>query len=162
MAEIALGAVGAAATVAAAELTAASGFAGRHESIHRQEITEIQRNTDNFLGNLQSGDVTRFEEKEFWDTRDKCVQGHPQSSKRGLIQCVWSARAVQHGDEYYESIESYKEMSWINIVAKLQKKKEVRKEKCATRRLNQSLRSLNEVRFSGYARQDFRLEYPAM
>ncbi|KAJ7701324.1 hypothetical protein B0H14DRAFT_3032245, partial [Mycena olivaceomarginata] len=128
MAEITLGVVGAAATVGAAGLTAGSGFTGRHESSHRQEIMEIQRNTDDFLENLQSGDVTPNEEREFWGTRDK---------------------AIQRGDEYHGSIETYKEISWVNIVTKLKKKKEVRKRKRATRQSNHSLRSLNESMHSG-------------
>ncbi|KAF7339148.1 Macrophage erythroblast attacher isoform 1 [Mycena venus] len=128
MAEIALGVVGAAATVGAAGLTAGSGFTGRHESSHRQEIMEIRRNTDDFLENLQSGDVTPFEEREFLGTRDE---------------------AIRQGDEYHGSIEGYKNISWVNIVAKLSKKKEVRKKKYAIRQLNHSLRSLNESMHSG-------------
>ncbi|KAF8134053.1 hypothetical protein K438DRAFT_1883718 [Mycena galopus ATCC 62051] len=128
MAEIALGVIGAAATVGAAGLTAGSGFTCRHESSHRQEIMEIRRNTDDFLENLQSGDVTPGEEREFLATRDE---------------------AIRRGDEYHGSIEGYKDISWVNIVAKLSKKEEVRKKKRAIRQSNHSLRSLNESMHSG-------------
>jgi hypothetical protein len=73
MAEIALGLVGAAATMGAAGLTMGSGFTGRHESSHREEITETRKNTNDFFANLQKGGVTSDEEREFLEARDECV-----------------------------------------------------------------------------------------
>jgi hypothetical protein len=73
MAEVALGFVGAAATVGAAGLATGSGFTGRHESSHRQELAEIKRNTDDFLASVKKGDVLPDEEREFMVARDECV-----------------------------------------------------------------------------------------
>ncbi|KAJ7907738.1 hypothetical protein B0H13DRAFT_2193663 [Mycena leptocephala] len=128
MAEIALGLVGAAATVGAVGLTTGSGFTGRHELSHREEIMEIRRTTDDFLANLQDGGVPPEEEREFWKVRDE---------------------VVSRGNGYYESIESYKDASWINLLEKLEKRKEVRNKKRLTRQSNNSLRSLNESMYSG-------------
>ncbi|KAJ7331031.1 hypothetical protein DFH08DRAFT_815111 [Mycena albidolilacea] len=123
MAEVALGLVGAAATMGAAGLTRGSGFTGRHESSHREEILETRRNTDSFLASLQKGGVTPDEEGEFLEARDE---------------------AFRRGEEYYDSIESYKDVSWLNLPDKLKKKKEVRRKKRLTQQSNNSLRSLNE------------------
>ncbi|KAJ7880476.1 hypothetical protein B0H13DRAFT_1891743 [Mycena leptocephala] len=123
MAEIAAGFVGAAATVGAAGLTAESGFTGRHESSHRQEIMETRRNTDDFLANLRSGEVTPDEESDFLSARDEAIRG---------------------GSEYHDSIQSYKNTSWFNLPTKLRKRKEVRTKKRLTQQSNHSLRSLNE------------------
>lgn len=49
-------------------------------------------------------------------------------------------------DEYHESIESYKGVSWFNFSKKLKKTKEVRNGKRATRQANRTLRNLSEVR----------------
>ncbi|KAJ7763654.1 hypothetical protein DFH07DRAFT_812674 [Mycena maculata] len=127
---VALGLVGAAVTVGAAQLTAASGFTGRHESSYRQEMLETRRNTDDFLTNLQStsGDITPDEEREFLKVRDE---------------------AIRQENEYYESIEDYKQVSWFNLPKKMGKRKEVRVKKHLTRHANHSLRSLNESMHSG-------------
>ncbi|KAJ7463785.1 hypothetical protein FB451DRAFT_460536 [Mycena latifolia] len=60
-----------------------------------------------------------------------------------------TAEAIQRGNEYYESIESYKAASWLNPLSKFTKKQEVRKRKHLTRQSNYSLRSLNESMHSG-------------
>jgi hypothetical protein len=73
MAELAIGLVGAAATVGAANLTMVSGFTGRHERSHREEMLETDRNMGNFRANLQSGEVTTEEERDFLRIRDECV-----------------------------------------------------------------------------------------
>ncbi|KAJ7112559.1 hypothetical protein C8R44DRAFT_248765 [Mycena epipterygia] len=125
MAELALGLVGAAATAGAAVLTTGSGFVGRHESSHREEMMDTRRSMADFKENLESGDVTHQEHTAFLNTRDE---------------------AIQRQNEYYQSIESYKEASWVNPLNKLKKKKEVRKAKRWTRQSNHSLRTLNEVR----------------
>ncbi|KAJ7927882.1 hypothetical protein B0H13DRAFT_1860919 [Mycena leptocephala] len=69
-----VGLLGAAATVGAAQLTAASNFTGRHESSHREVIMERRRNTDEFFANLRGGDVTPDEETEFLRTRAEAIQ----------------------------------------------------------------------------------------
>ncbi|KAJ7930784.1 armadillo-type protein [Mycena leptocephala] len=128
MAELATGLLGAAATVGAAQLTAASNFTGRHESSQRELIMERKRNTDEFFANLRGGDVTPDEETEFLRTR---------------------AEAIQRENEYHESIESYKIVSWFNIPQKLKKRKDVRRGKRLTRETNHTLRNLNESMSSG-------------
>ncbi|KAJ7622139.1 hypothetical protein FB45DRAFT_122237 [Roridomyces roridus] len=130
MAELALGLVGAAATMGAASLEAASGFVGRHESRHQQEIMETERNTRAFRENLDRAgrDVTQEEEREFWGTR---------------------AEALSNADGYYHSIECFKQASWLNPLDKMKKKAKVRQWKSSTRRSNQSLRSINESVSSG-------------
>ncbi|KAJ7779014.1 hypothetical protein B0H16DRAFT_802462 [Mycena metata] len=128
MAELATGLLGAAATVGAASLTAVSDFARRHEVSLREEIQDTRRNTEDFMENLRSGDVTRLEEQEFLMTRQK---------------------AVQVETEYYESIENYKTASWLNPMKKVKRKVEVRNKKGSARRYNHSLRSLNESMHSG-------------
>ncbi|KAJ7763655.1 hypothetical protein DFH07DRAFT_812678 [Mycena maculata] len=128
MAELTLGVIGAAATIGAAKLATASGFTGRHESSHREEMMETKRNMDDFRANLQSGDVTPDEEREFLRTRDK---------------------AIQLGNQYHESLEEYKDLSWFKLPDKLNKRKDVRTKKRSTREANHSLRSLNESMASG-------------
>jgi hypothetical protein len=73
MAEIALGLVGAAATVGASTVAAGSGFTGRHENSYRHEIMDIKISMTDFLDNLHSGDVTQHEEREFLAAREQCV-----------------------------------------------------------------------------------------
>ncbi|KAJ7622143.1 hypothetical protein FB45DRAFT_122273 [Roridomyces roridus] len=130
MAEVALGLVGAAATVGGASLEAASGFVGRHESRHQQEMMETERNTRAFRENLDrgGGDVTQEEEREFWTTR---------------------AEAVSNADQYYDSIEAFKQASWLKPLDKLKKRGKVREWKSSTRPSNQSFRSINESVSSG-------------
>ncbi|KAJ7112555.1 kinase-like domain-containing protein [Mycena epipterygia] len=128
MAELALGLVGAAATAGAAALTTGSGFIGRHESSHREEMMETRRSMDEFTKNRSNGSVTQDEEAEFLNTRDE---------------------AIQRQNEYYGRIESYKEASWVNPLNKLKKRKAVRKAKRLTRQSNHSLRSQNESMYSG-------------
>ncbi|KAJ7030082.1 hypothetical protein C8F04DRAFT_1114565 [Mycena alexandri] len=128
MAEIAIGLLGAAASVGAAGLATGSGFTGRHESSYRQELQETKRNTDDFLANFRSGDVTPNEEGEFLTEREKAIK----------IQ-----------DEYHESIQSYKNTSWFNLPTKLKKRQEVRSKKRLTQQSNHSLRSYNESIYSG-------------
>ncbi|KAJ7686797.1 hypothetical protein B0H17DRAFT_704100 [Mycena rosella] len=127
MAELAVGLIGAAATVGASTLATGSGFTGRHESSHREEIMDTRRNMSDFLANLQSGDVTPDEEREFLRTREE---------------------AIQRENQYHESIENCKSASWWNSFSKI-KKKEVRAKKRLTRQSNHSLRSLNESMYSG-------------
>ncbi|KAJ7644919.1 hypothetical protein FB45DRAFT_898958 [Roridomyces roridus] len=130
MAEVALGLVGAAATVGAAAVTAGSGFSARHESVHRQEIVDTERTTEAFRENIGQGgeEITMSEERQFWSTRDKLIQGQ---------------------DEYLASIERYKEVSWLNPFQKLKRKHEVRRWKRQVRQLNNSLRRINESAVSG-------------
>ncbi|KAJ7622182.1 hypothetical protein FB45DRAFT_122564 [Roridomyces roridus] len=130
MAEVALGLVGAAATAGGAALQAASGFVGRHESGHQQEIMETERNTRTFRENLDraGGDVTQEEERDFQRSRDE---------------------AVSNAGYYYESIMNYKKVPWSNPVKKLKKKNDVRRWKNLTRQSNHSLRSINESICSG-------------
>ncbi|KAJ7112540.1 kinase-like domain-containing protein [Mycena epipterygia] len=121
MAELALGLVGAAGPAGAAALTTGSGFTGRHESSHREEMMDTRRSMDEFTRNRSNGSVTQDEEAEFLNTRDE---------------------PIQRQNEYYGRIESYKEASWVNPLNKL-KRKTVRKAS------NHSLRSLNESIYSG-------------
>jgi hypothetical protein len=58
----------------------------------------------------------------------------------------WYDRAIRLENDYHESIESYKGISWANFMKKLKKKKEVRELKRSKRQSNQALRELNEVR----------------
>jgi len=69
MAEVALGLVGAAATVGAATLATGSGFTGRHENSYREEMLDTRRSTEDFIKYLQSGEVTPDEERDFLTTR---------------------------------------------------------------------------------------------
>ncbi|KAJ7131479.1 hypothetical protein C8R44DRAFT_904589, partial [Mycena epipterygia] len=128
MAELALGFIGAAATVGAATLATGSGFTGRHESSYREEMLDTRWSTDDFIKNLQSGEVAPDEEIEFWKTRDE---------------------AIRRENDYHDSIESYKDASWINPLDKIKKKKAVRRAKRSTRQSNHSLRNLNESIHSG-------------
>ncbi|KAJ6472389.1 kinase-like domain-containing protein [Mycena vulgaris] len=89
---------------------------------------ETRRSTADFMTNLQSEDITQDEEREFLKTREE---------------------AIRRGNEYHDSIASYKSASWLNPIIKLRKKNEVRKRKRLTRQSNYSLRSLNESMYSG-------------
>jgi hypothetical protein len=60
-------------------------------------------------------------------------------------------RAIQRENEYHESIESYKTVSWFNIPQKMKRRK-VRRGKRLTRETNQTLRNLNEVGCSSKAK----------
>jgi hypothetical protein len=71
MAELAAGLVGAAATVGAGALTTASGFIGRLEYSHHEQLMETKRNMGDFMENLRGGDVTPDEETEFLKTTDE-------------------------------------------------------------------------------------------
>jgi hypothetical protein len=140
MAEATVGLLGAAATIGAAQVTAASNFTGRHESSHREVIMERRQNTDEFFANLRGGDVTPDEETEFLRIRTECVP--PVTNAKTDPACH---RAIQRENEYHESIESYKTVSWFNIPQKLKKRKDVRRGKRLTRETNHTLRNLNEV-----------------
>ncbi|KAJ7112564.1 kinase-like domain-containing protein [Mycena epipterygia] len=131
MAELAAGILGAAATAGAAAFTSTSGFTGRHESSHREEIIDTRRNMADFMENRETGDVTPDEETEFLNTRDEKLN-------------LWYQRAIRRQNEYYKRIESYKEASWLNPLTKLKKRDNVRKAKRLTSQSNHSLRSLNE------------------
>ncbi|KAJ7096880.1 Pleckstrin homology domain-containing protein [Mycena epipterygia] len=89
---------------------------------------DTRRSTEDFMANLQSGDVTQGEEVEFLRTRDE---------------------AIRREKEYHESIESYKQASWLNPLEKLKKREDVRKAKRLTRQSNHSLSNLNESMHSG-------------
>ncbi|KAJ7096835.1 Pleckstrin homology domain-containing protein [Mycena epipterygia] len=123
MAELTLGLVGAAATVGAAALSSDSGFTGRHESSHREEMKETRRIMDDFKATLRCGDVTPDEAAEFLTTR---------------------AEAIQSENDYHESIEDYKAASWFDLNRKLKKREEVRTAKRLARQFNYCLRNLNE------------------
>ncbi|KAJ7269921.1 hypothetical protein C8J57DRAFT_323629 [Mycena rebaudengoi] len=126
--EAAVGLVGAAATVGAAKLTSGSGFTGRHESSHLKELMEMTRNMSEFMENLKSSEVTQEEEVHFLKTMDE---------------------ATQRQNEYHESIDDYKESSWLKFLTKFKKRMNVRKAKRSTRKSNHSLRSLNGSMHSG-------------
>jgi hypothetical protein len=81
MADVTLGLLGAAATVGAAQLTTGSGFTGRHERNHREEMMETRRNVDEFRTILRGGDVTPDAESEFWETKAECVCIPPIASQ---------------------------------------------------------------------------------
>ncbi|KAJ7131464.1 hypothetical protein C8R44DRAFT_555548, partial [Mycena epipterygia] len=132
-AKLAAGFVGAAATVGATTLATGSGFTGRHESSHREEMMDTRRNTDDFMKNLQSDEVTGRGNRILEDQR------------RVIIRLE---------NEYHESIEGYKEASWFNPLKKLEKKKGVRRAKRSTRQSNYSLRKLNEVRSLDHSGSD--------
>ncbi|KAJ7131477.1 hypothetical protein C8R44DRAFT_731700 [Mycena epipterygia] len=132
MAEFAV--VGAVATVGAATLNMGSGFTGRHEGSHHQEMLETRRITDDFnIQNRQSGGVTPDKRIKFLETRDECYR-----------------RAIRRENEYHEKIESYKDALWFNPLDKLKKKKAVRRAKRSTRESNYALRKLNESMHSGF------------
>jgi hypothetical protein len=61
-------------------------------------------------------------------------------------------RAIRGENEYHESIESYKTVSWFNIPQKLEKRKDIRRGKRSTRETNHTLRNLNEVGYFNRAR----------
>ncbi|KAJ7271734.1 hypothetical protein C8J57DRAFT_1179725 [Mycena rebaudengoi] len=128
MAELAAGLVGAAVTVGGAALASASGFAGRHENSHHKEMLDTRRSTEDFMKYLQSGEVTPDEERDFLTTRNE---------------------AMRRENAYHDSIESYKNTSWLNPLKKLKKKEDVRRAKRATRQSNHSLRKQNESMYSG-------------
>jgi hypothetical protein len=52
-------------------LTTASGFIGRHEYSHHEQLMETKRNLSDFMENLRGGDVTPDEETEFLKTTDE-------------------------------------------------------------------------------------------
>ncbi|KAJ7764777.1 hypothetical protein B0H16DRAFT_1798180 [Mycena metata] len=128
MAELAVGVLGAVATVGAAQLTTAAGFSGRHERTHHQETMETKRNTEEFLANVRIGDITQAEEREFMRVRDE---------------------AIRQQNEYHELIQSYKRVSRFNIPRKLKKQGKVRRAKRSIQETNHSLRNLNEAMSSG-------------
>ncbi|KAJ7097526.1 hypothetical protein C8R44DRAFT_988918 [Mycena epipterygia] len=115
--------LGAVATIAGTILNLGAGFPRRHEASHDQELQETRRNREDFMQNLRSGGVTPEMKNRFLKTKDE---------------------ANKRLDEYYESIVSYKDASWLNPLDKTKKKKAVRRAKRATQRSNHSLRKLNE------------------
>jgi hypothetical protein len=145
MAEVAVGLLGAAATVGASSLAAGSGFTARHEHSHREEMIETRRGIAEFMVEIQRGDVAQDDVRGFSDARKECVCAvHQLTSMQTNLYSNY--RAIRRANEHYESIESYKRTSWLNVSEKLQKKKEVRRRKGLTRLANHSLRHLNEVR----------------
>jgi hypothetical protein len=142
--EVVVGLIGAAATVGAAKLAMGSGFTGRHETSHREELMETKRNRSEFRENLKSGEVTGEEEAQFWKNMDECAHDHFLISTK-LTTCYAYKRFSQRQNEYYESIESYKKTSWLNFLKKSNQRKNVRRAKRLTRRSNNSLRSFNGV-----------------
>jgi RPA family protein len=145
MTEVAIGLLGAAATVGVSSLVAGSGFTGRHEHSHREEMIEMRRSTTEFMVKVQCRDIRQEDERVFLDARKECVCAvHQLTPVQTNLYCNY--RAIQRANEYHESIESYKQTSWLNLSKKLQKKKEVRRRKGLTRLSNHSLRHLNEVR----------------
>ncbi|KAJ7910726.1 armadillo-type protein [Mycena leptocephala] len=100
-----------------------------------------------FFANLRGGDVTPDEETEFLRIRAECVP--PVTNAKTDPACD---RAIQRENEYHESIESYKTVSWFNIPQKPKKRKDVRRGKRLTRETNHTLRNLNEVGCFGRAK----------
>ncbi|KAJ7252110.1 CNH domain-containing protein [Mycena haematopus] len=120
MAEAAGIIVGAGATIAAVGAATSAGFTGRHESSHRSELAEMDRNLHRYRSASLSGSETSLhQDKDFY----KMLNESQESLKK-----------------YHQSIEDYKEVSWVHLPAKFKKRKAVRKAKKASRHANQELR----------------------
>ncbi|KAJ7239699.1 kinase-like domain-containing protein [Mycena rebaudengoi] len=121
MAEIVAGFAGATTTLAAARAATSAGFTGRHESSHRTELAEVDRNVHRYRSAFESsGSEIYFRDED--DFRRKL-----NASQERL-------------DEYYETLNRYKDESWFNLPAKIKKRREVRKQKRAARDANHDLR----------------------
>ncbi|KAJ7131475.1 hypothetical protein C8R44DRAFT_904583 [Mycena epipterygia] len=134
MAELVAGFVSTAETFGAATLATGSGFTGRHESSHREEMLET-RSMDDFMQNRQSGEVTPDEQVKLLKARDE---------------------AIRRENEYRESIESYKDASWFEPLKKLKKMKDVSRANRLTRQSNQLLKKQYESPGSNLTVDDLR------
>ncbi|KAF9018644.1 hypothetical protein BDZ89DRAFT_1073659 [Hymenopellis radicata] len=119
MAEVAVGLVGAGAAISAAKYATSSGFAGRHESAHRAELADLERSASRF-SSASDNDETAEDVAEAFRTK-------------------WE-HARQKNKEYYQSLNDYKDTSWVNPIAKARRRKAVRSSKRAARDANHSLR----------------------
>ncbi|KAF9040244.1 hypothetical protein BDZ89DRAFT_1060664 [Hymenopellis radicata] len=108
MAELAGGLIGACASLAATAYARSSGFSGRHESSHRAELASLDGSASRFSVSLENGTATEDDEESF--------------------RVMWHD-ARQKNVEYYESINEYKDVSWIRLAIKLKLRKMVRKKK---------------------------------
>jgi hypothetical protein len=141
MDEVTAGLLGAAVTVGAAQVTPAPNFTGHYGNSHREVMMEGRRNADELFADLPGAEVTPEEEPEIFRTRAECVPRVKNAKTDPACD-----RAIQRENEYHESIESYKTVSWFNIPQKFKRRKDVRRGKRLTRETNQTLRNLNEVR----------------
>ncbi|KAJ7278906.1 STE like transcription factor-domain-containing protein [Mycena rebaudengoi] len=123
MAEIVAAFAGATTTLAAAaaRVATSAGFTGRHESSYRAELAEVERNVHRYRSASQSsGSDIFFHDESF-------------RSKRNASQ--------ESLNEYYESLNSYKDESWFRLPTKVKKRRAVRKLKRAARDANHELRA---------------------
>ncbi|KAF7347431.1 TEA domain-containing protein [Mycena venus] len=120
MAEIAAGFAGAASSIAAVRAATSAGFTGRHESTHRSELAEMDRNVHRYRSASQNGSEISFHQEDGF--RKKL-----NASQESL-------------SEYYRSLEDYKSESWFHLPSKIRKRRAVRRVKRAARDANQDLR----------------------
>ncbi|KAJ7253185.1 hypothetical protein C8J57DRAFT_630424 [Mycena rebaudengoi] len=120
MSEVVAGFAGASTTLAAARASASAGFTGRHESAHRSELAEPDPSLHRHRSASQSGSEMSFQEED--NFRKKL-----NASQESL-------------NEYYRSLNAYKNESWFRLPSKIKKRKAVRKMKRAARDVNQGLR----------------------
>ncbi|KAJ7253275.1 hypothetical protein C8J57DRAFT_1237611 [Mycena rebaudengoi] len=121
MAEVVAGFnAGAGTTLATARASASAGFTGRHESAHRSELAELDRSLHRYRSASQSGSEMSFQEE---DSFRKKLNASQQSL-----------------NEYYRSLNDYKDESWFRLPSKIKKRNAVRKMKRAARDANQGLR----------------------
>ncbi|KAJ7253235.1 hypothetical protein C8J57DRAFT_1237573 [Mycena rebaudengoi] len=111
------GFAGAGTTLAAARAATSAGFTGRHESTHRSELAELDRNLHRYRSASQSGSEMSFQEEDNF-------RENLNASQQSL-------------NEYYRSPNAYKDEYWFRLPSKIKKRNVVRKMKRAARDANQ-------------------------
>ena len=104
MAEFGTAAIGAGVALGAAAYGAASGFVGRHESVHSLQVTEIRRHITDFEAAYGRGEVTEKDWEIYQAIRTEWVADVIAPYPSVNVQ----ARARQKESEYEESISAYK------------------------------------------------------
>ena len=124
MAEFGTAAIGAGVALGAAAYGAASGFVGRHESVHSLQLTEIRRHITDFEAAYGRGEVTEKDWEIYQAIRTEWVAGVIAPYPSMNVQ----ARARQKESEYEESISAYKETPTFLFVTKWDKKRPAEEE----------------------------------
>ncbi|KIY70498.1 hypothetical protein CYLTODRAFT_451667 [Cylindrobasidium torrendii FP15055 ss-10] len=113
MAEAAVGALGASATLVASKVGYSLAFTARHENNYRAEVLDTERISDAIMKARKSGDVS---ERDF------------------IALLEQRSISIEHTTRYYRSIEEYKDVSALHVTEKLAKRDCVRKNKDPSQR----------------------------
>ncbi|KAJ7245828.1 hypothetical protein C8J57DRAFT_1725139 [Mycena rebaudengoi] len=97
-------------------------FTGRHESSHRSELADMDRNVLRYRGASQNVSEISISSEEA-----NIFHGKLNASQHSL-------------DQYYKSLNEYKDESWFRLPSKMKKHSAVRKMKGVARDANQNLR----------------------